>query len=706
MPPAHNLFRFGEFELDVDAYELRRDGRPVRLEQQPMDLLILLVRRHPQLVTRAEIVERLWGAETFVEAETGINTAIRKVRQALGDAAASPTFVERVPGKGYRFVANVDVEAAGMRRRGLLIAIGTLGVLIASALGVGLFRPVYPKPAAHPQIVPLTKMTGSERHPTLSPDGRQVAFAWDGESQDNFDIYVMLVGSSDVRRLTTDPAAELAPQWSPDGRQIAYVRVQPPGTSQQLRVMSALGGSDRAVSDFPAWYHSSWSADGRYLAVGRASVPGVPPEGNGVSLIALDGSELRALTRPGTSASDYTPAFSGDGRRLAYASCRYTTLRFDCQVEVQSLDASLHASGPPRRVTRASHRRISGIVWTRDDKFIIYGAGLPSYLWRVAADGSSPPERIEEAGEGAGFPALSVSTDSLAFSRAFNDNDVYRFEPGRGTSPAARSTAQDAQPEFSPDGLSFAFCSDRSGSVEVWIAAADGSGARQLTRGPGAEQCSPTWSADGRQIAFDSVGDDGLSQIWTIDVNGGALKRITSGPGPHNVPRWSRDGQWIYCSSIQAGVSNIWRVHVLTSRLEQVTKGGSGAYSAESADGTGTLYAASVSDSPLLFQPHGSGALRTILACVAGGSTVSAGPGGIYYLPCVDRKSVATVPVHVFDPISYQDRTFGALEEYYRPGDAYMTSFRKVALSPDGHAILYTRRLPAVSDLMLMEHPR
>jgi len=64
------------------------------------------------------------------------------------------------------------------------------------------------------------------------------------------------------------------------------------------------------------------------------------------------------------------------------------------------------------------------------------------------------------------------------------------------------------------------------------------------------------------------------------------------------------------------------------------------------------------------------------------------------------------VPVHDFDPISYQDRTFGALEEYYRPGDAYMTSFRKVALSPDGHAILYTRRLPAVSDLMLMEHPR
>ena len=107
---TRDLFRFADFELDVDAYVLRRGGRPVRLEQQPMDLLILLVQRHPQLVTRAEIVERLWGAETFVEAETGINTAIRKVRQALGDSAASSTFVERVPGKGYRFAANVAVE--------------------------------------------------------------------------------------------------------------------------------------------------------------------------------------------------------------------------------------------------------------------------------------------------------------------------------------------------------------------------------------------------------------------------------------------------------------------------------------------------------------------------------------------------------------------------------------------------------------------
>jgi TolB-like protein/Tfp pilus assembly protein PilF len=102
-------FRFGDFELDVAAYELRRRGRPVRLERRPMDLLILLVERRRQLVTRDDMVQRLWGPGVFVDVETGLNTAIRKVRQALGDAPQKPTFLETVPARGYRFIAEVEV---------------------------------------------------------------------------------------------------------------------------------------------------------------------------------------------------------------------------------------------------------------------------------------------------------------------------------------------------------------------------------------------------------------------------------------------------------------------------------------------------------------------------------------------------------------------------------------------------------------------
>lgn len=108
MPPPP-VFRFGAFVLDVAAYELRQDDRPVRIERQPMDLLILLVERPRQLVTRREIVDRLWGPDVFVDVEAGIHTAIRKVRQALGDTAENPTFVETVPGRGYRFIAGVEL---------------------------------------------------------------------------------------------------------------------------------------------------------------------------------------------------------------------------------------------------------------------------------------------------------------------------------------------------------------------------------------------------------------------------------------------------------------------------------------------------------------------------------------------------------------------------------------------------------------------
>ena len=109
LPDSHSTLQFGDFELDISAYELRRGGQAVHLERHPMDLLILLVERRRQLVSRADIAERLWGTGVFVDVEMGVNTAIRKLRLALRDSRESPTFVETVSGKGYRFIAPVKV---------------------------------------------------------------------------------------------------------------------------------------------------------------------------------------------------------------------------------------------------------------------------------------------------------------------------------------------------------------------------------------------------------------------------------------------------------------------------------------------------------------------------------------------------------------------------------------------------------------------
>src|SRR5207247_9345260 len=96
-------------ELDLARYELRRAGRGEKLEKLPMELLTLLAERRGQLVRRAEILERVWGKDGFVDADAAINTAVRKVRRALGDDPDAPRFLETVVGKGYRFVGPITV---------------------------------------------------------------------------------------------------------------------------------------------------------------------------------------------------------------------------------------------------------------------------------------------------------------------------------------------------------------------------------------------------------------------------------------------------------------------------------------------------------------------------------------------------------------------------------------------------------------------
>jgi DNA-binding winged helix-turn-helix (wHTH) protein len=105
-------YKFGDYELDCGRFELRRDGRPVRLERIPMDLLVLLVEGNGHVVTRQEIGERLWGKGVFVDTEHGINTAILKIRRALRDDPERPRFIQTVAGKGYRFTVHAEHDWA------------------------------------------------------------------------------------------------------------------------------------------------------------------------------------------------------------------------------------------------------------------------------------------------------------------------------------------------------------------------------------------------------------------------------------------------------------------------------------------------------------------------------------------------------------------------------------------------------------------
>ena len=112
MAAESQTFRFGEFELDLGAHQLRMRGEPVRLERRPLELLILLVSQHGKLVPRDEIIRNLWPGKVVIDFDTGLNTLVRKVRHALGDSPERPTYIETVAGLGYRFIGPVDVPAA------------------------------------------------------------------------------------------------------------------------------------------------------------------------------------------------------------------------------------------------------------------------------------------------------------------------------------------------------------------------------------------------------------------------------------------------------------------------------------------------------------------------------------------------------------------------------------------------------------------
>src|SRR6476646_7844990 len=113
MPVDHSgrVFRFGVFEANETAGELRKHGVRIKLHSQPFKVLLLLLERPMGIVTREEMRQRLWGTETFVDFDHGLNTAVNKIREALGDSASVPRYVETVSGKGYRFLAPVTLEA-------------------------------------------------------------------------------------------------------------------------------------------------------------------------------------------------------------------------------------------------------------------------------------------------------------------------------------------------------------------------------------------------------------------------------------------------------------------------------------------------------------------------------------------------------------------------------------------------------------------
>jgi dipeptidyl aminopeptidase/acylaminoacyl peptidase len=372
-----------------------------------------------------------------------------------------------------------------------------------------------------------------------------------------------------------------------------------------------------------------------------------------------------------------------------------------CDIDVIDLDASMNATGPPRRLaTVAGVRRLD---WSRDGRSIVYDDFIafiiPSHLWRAGADGGAPPERIEVAGMAALGGGISWVRSRLAFSRLPYDVDIYKVERGRQPQAVALSSLADLQAAFSPDGRRIAFSSSRSGeALEIWVADSDGANPRQITHGPGRWQGSPHWSPDGRRVAFDSQGDDGHWHAWTVEVGSGSPRRVTNQPGDQTGATYSADGQWIYFAWDSGGGSDIWRTRAAgDGPVERMTTAGSGAIAFESPDGKSLVYQAQGIDAPLMTIPLSGGPARRLVSCVRW-TAFAVSARGFYYVPCGPGIDP---PVRLLDPTTGQDRVVGQLEqvEIFAPAMG-------LAVSPDGKTILYNRHISDGSDLMLIENFR
>jgi DNA-binding winged helix-turn-helix (wHTH) protein/Tol biopolymer transport system component len=398
------IWRFGVFELDASSGELRRNGTVVKLREQPARILLLLLEHAGQMVRREQLRQHLWPSDTFVDFDHSLNSAVMKLREALGDSADKPLYIETIPKKGYRFVAPVsqpgemqngevlsrltagpeltvsntreqsngsvevhtitpdekqDCRRLLSRKVAILILLGVSAIGIAAFIRSASLRSALvqfgsqPKPSSgEPNMMSsnlsssiLTSAPGDARSPSFSPDGRQITFVWNGVERTHYDIYVQLVGSDTPLQITHHKRGDGVPgppQWSPDGREIAFARCN--SDRDGVYTVPALGGPERRLTNSPCRDAVAgrpiWTPDSKAMVMLDQCTPGGP---RSLVLFSFATGEKRCLAAGSHGDFAADDALSPDGRTVAFY--RFTDSGYS------QLYAVPLTGGPPRLVS-------------------------------------------------------------------------------------------------------------------------------------------------------------------------------------------------------------------------------------------------------------------------------------------------------------------------------------------------------------------
>jgi serine/threonine protein kinase/dipeptidyl aminopeptidase/acylaminoacyl peptidase len=620
-----------------------------------------------------------------------IVSELRRLQKRTGDVSRktisySPPLTKELPAK-----EEIQKEAKPEKRKLWLIT-GSLAVVIILA-GLSYFLFIKNSAVSLPPMktVNFTSSPGIEEMPAFSPDGKSIAFVWNGVNQDNFDIYVKLIGAGSPLRLTNNPALDFYPAWSPDGRYIAFQRSGKGGYSYYI--VPSLGGDERKIADVEqAGGGIDWSPDGKNIVVSASDSSGV----TGIMLISISTGEKKVLTsQVNIGFINYDdPKFSPDGNQVAFIK--------ELSFQVSELFVVPTEGGEEKQLTFDKHNILCD-AWTPDGKEIVFSSNRSgnNALWRIPSNGGSPKLVAGTGYDASGFD-IGKEGNELAYTHFINNVNIWRLDLSASASvlksPEELITTSYSQiePQYSPDGKYITFTSNRSGTREIWRCNKDGTNPVQLTSFGGPSPGTPRWSPDGQSIAFDCQ-LKGIEDIYIINSGGGTPRQITFSKFNDQIPSWSGDGKWIYFTSNRTGVYQIWKIPSNGGKAVQVTKNG-GYCAFESYDSKYLYFAQKDNNSKILRVPVTGGEEEIvndkILNNLNWGGWALTGKG--IYFAKIDSNIIGHIYYYNFD-------TKKAKPIFVTPKPIWPYS-TKIDVSPDGRLLLFVEVDEYSSNIILTQN--
>jgi Tol biopolymer transport system component/DNA-binding winged helix-turn-helix (wHTH) protein len=560
--------RFGVFELNLRAGELRRNGLKVKLQEQPFQILAQLLEKPGEVVTREDLRNRLWPADTFVDFDHSLNAAIKRLRVALGDSAENPTFVETVARRGYRFLAPVSAifakengsspvassttESSSSQSRGTqilaplarhsrvwwILAAGMSVVLVLVGIKLGLSLAQHHSAAqTQARISRLTANPAEDRvrAAAISRDGKYLAFS------DETGFYLRQIDTGETHSIAL-PAGLSAESlsWFPDSvHMIAALRAST--SISTLWEISLFGGNARQLSD-----------DGRTPVISPDGKTVAFIKGNKLSnqiwLMAADGEQPRKLLgEPGNFFGSV--AWSPDGARLAYAKGRLA-YAYGVKGAIEFLDVrNHHVTSLLQLKSMGWFASIDGpLAWTRDGLIYTLAEAPPrqldSNLWSVPIDSAGNPTStpLRLTTDPGAVTSISTSADGkrVVYVKGLPEPDVYvaSVQGPAAISEPVRLTLDDRQDlpfDWTPDNKAVLFISDRTGIFSVYRQGID-QAVPELLVGGNRPALGPRLSPDGTQLLYL------VYPNWSDNTSSVSLMRMPLAGG---APQRLLDASWI-----------------------------------------------------------------------------------------------------------------------------------------------------------------